>query len=200
MRESDQLVTSFITPFGTYCHITMPFDLKNAGATYQRTMQRYLHGQIGRNVHAYVNDIAVMSKKGNDLIANLQETFDNLCTYKMMLNPTKCVFGVLSGQLLGFIVSHRGIEVNPEKIKAILNISRPTCMKDIQWIMGYVAAVSRFVSRLGEKAMPLYRLLKKAYKFVWDKEADSALQELKRILSSAPSSQHQSLRNLLMGS
>ncbi|KAK1612519.1 hypothetical protein QYE76_036192 [Lolium multiflorum] len=79
-----------------------------------------------RNVHAYVDDIAVMTRKGSDLISDLKETFDNLRRYKMMLNPLKCVFGVPAGKLLGFIVSHRGIEVNPEKIKAILNIKRPT--------------------------------------------------------------------------
>ena len=110
----------------------MPFGLKNAGATYQRTMQHCLHDQIGRNVHAYVDDIAVMSKNSNDLISDLKETFDNLRKYNMMLNPKKCVFRVPAGKLLGFIVSQRGIEVNPEKIKAILNINRLTCLKDIQ--------------------------------------------------------------------
>jgi hypothetical protein len=104
----------------------------------------------------------------------------------MMLNPTKCVFGVPTGKHLGFIVYHRGIEVNPEKIKAILNISRTTCLKDIQWLTGCVAAVSRFVSCLGEKALPLYKLLKKTDNFVWDEAADKSLQELKRILSSVP--------------
>ena len=93
----------------------MPFGLKNAGATYQRTMQRCLSSQLGRNVHAYVDDIAVMSKKSGDLISDLQETFDNLRKYKMMLNPMKCVFGVPAGKLLGFIVSHRDIEVKPGK-------------------------------------------------------------------------------------
>ena len=186
MRESDQLATSFITPYGTYCYITMPFGLKNAGATYQRTMQKCLQDQLGRNVHAYVDDIAVMSKKGNDLISDLEETFNNLRRFKMMLNPDKCVFGVPAGKLLGFIVSHRGIEVNPEKIKAILNITKPANLKDIQRLTGCVAAVSRFISRLGEKAMPLYKLLKKADKFVWTDEADAALKYLKRILSSAP--------------
>ncbi|KAK1682323.1 hypothetical protein QYE76_043171 [Lolium multiflorum] len=92
------------------------------GATYQRTMQRCLKDQIGRNVHAYVDDIAVMTRKGSDLISDLTETFENLRRYKMMLNPLKCVFGVPAGKLLGFIVSNRGIEVNPEKIKAILCI------------------------------------------------------------------------------
>ncbi|KAK1604843.1 hypothetical protein QYE76_028516 [Lolium multiflorum] len=186
MKESDQKATSFITPFGTYCYVTMPFGLKNAGATYQRTMQRCLKDQIGRNVHAYVDDIAVMTRKGSDLISDLKETFDNLRRYKMMLNPLKCVFGVPAGKLLGFIVSHRGIEVNPEKIKAILNIKRPTCLKDVQRLTGCVAAISRFVSRLGEKALPLYKLLKKTDKFVWDEAADEALQGLKNILSSPP--------------
>ncbi|KAK1662864.1 hypothetical protein QYE76_051023 [Lolium multiflorum] len=156
------------------------------GATYQRTMQRCLKDQIGRNVHAYVDDIAVMTRKGSDLLSDLKETFDNLRRYKMMLNPLKCVFGVPAGKLLGFIVSHRGIEVNPEKIKAILNIKRPTCLKDVQRLTGCVAAISRFVSRLGEKALPLYKLLKKTDKFVWDEAADEALQGLKNILSSPP--------------
>ncbi|KAK1574217.1 hypothetical protein QYE76_016814 [Lolium multiflorum] len=186
MKESDQKATSFITPFGTYCYVTMPFGLKNAGATYQRTMQRCLKDQIGRNVHAYVDDIAVMTRKGSDLISDLTETFENLRRYKMMLNPLKCVFGVPAGKLLGFIVSNRGIEVNPEKIKAILCIKRPTCLKDVQRLTGCVAAISRFVSRLGEKALPLYKLLKKTDKFVWDEAADAALQGLKEILTSPP--------------
>lgn len=131
MKKSDQKATSFITPFGTYCYVTTPFGLKNAGATYQRTMQRCLKDQIGRNVHAYVDDIAVMTRKGSDLISDLTETFENLRWYKMMLNLLKCVFGVPAGKLLGFIVSHRGIEVNPEKIKEIMCIKRPTCLKDV---------------------------------------------------------------------
>ena len=164
----------------------MPFGLKNAGATYQRTMQKCLQDQLGQNVHAYVDDIAVMSKIGDNLFSDLQETFDNLRKFNMMLNPGKSIFGVPAGQLLGFIVSYRGIEVNPEKIKAILNISKPANLKDIQRLTGCVAAVSRFISCLGEKAMPLYKLLKKADKFVWTEEAELALVELKRILSSAP--------------
>ena len=111
-----------------------------------------------RSVHVYVDDIAVMSRKQADLLEDLRETFDNLRTYRMKLNPKKCVFGVPAGKLLGFIVSERGIEVNPEKIKDILNITRPTCLKDVQGLAGSAAAVSRFISRLGEKAMPLYRV------------------------------------------
>ena len=104
----------------------------------------------------------------------------------MKLNPKKCVFGVPAGKLLGFIISERGIEVNPKKIKAILNITRPTCLKDVQRLAGLAAAVSRFISRLGEKAMPLYRLLKKSDNFEWTEEADAALQQPKVALTSPP--------------
>jgi hypothetical protein len=104
----------------------------------------------------------------------------------MMLNPLKCVFGVPAGKLLGFIVSHRGIEVNPEKIKAILCIKRPTCLKDVQRLTGWAVAISRFVSRLGEKALPLYKLLKKTDNFVWNEAADAALKGLKEILTFPP--------------
>ncbi|KAK1631102.1 hypothetical protein QYE76_005417 [Lolium multiflorum] len=102
------------------------------GATYQRTMHRCLKDQIGRNVHAYVDDIAVMTQKGSDLISDLTETFENLRRYKMTLNPLK------------------------------------------------------FVSHLGEKALPLYKLLKKTDKFVWDEAADAAHKGLKEILTSPP--------------
>jgi hypothetical protein len=84
----------------------------------------------------------------------------------MMLNPTKCILGVPAGQLLGFNVSHRSIEVNLEKIKAILDISRPNDLKDVQRLTGCMAVVRRFISRLGEKALPLYKLIKKSDEFV----------------------------------
>ena len=95
-------------------------------------------------------------------------------------------FGVPAGKLLGFIVSERGIEANPEKIKAIHNLQKLTCLKDVQKLTGCVAALSRFISRLEEKAGPLYRLLKKSDKFLWDEEADRAFEELKKTLSTAP--------------
>jgi hypothetical protein len=104
----------------------------------------------------------------------------------MMLNPMKCVFRVPAGQLLGFIVSHRGIKVNLEKIKAILDISRPNDLKDVQRLTSCMVAVSRFISHLGEKALPLYKLMKKLDEFVWTDEADTALKDLKRVLSTAP--------------
>jgi hypothetical protein len=94
----------------------MPFNLKNAGATYQRMMQNCLGSQIGRNIQVCIDDVVITTRKEEALINDLKETFDNLDRYKLKLNPTKCSFGVSAGQLLGFLVSARGIEANPEKI------------------------------------------------------------------------------------
>ena len=186
MKESDQIKTSFITPYGAYCYISMPFGLKNAGAAYQRCIQKCLHDQIGRNVQAYVDDIVVKTKKKGDLLTDLAETFANLRRFNMKLNPDKCVFGVPSGKLLGFIVSERGIEANPDKINAILRMDKPKNLKAVQRLTGCVAALSRFISRLGEKALPLYRLLRKSDSFEWTDEAQQALDDLKRLLSTSP--------------
>jgi hypothetical protein len=115
----DEEKTVFITLFGIFCYTMMAFGLKNGGATYQKCVQIVLEGQIGRNVKAYIDDIVVKSKKRGDLLDDLKETFDNLRKFKMMLNTKKCVFGVSSGKLLGYMVSSRGIDVNPKKVEAI---------------------------------------------------------------------------------
>ena len=94
----------------------MSFKLKNAGATYQRLMNKMFAHQIGRNVQVYVEDILVKSLREDDHLDDLQETFDTLWSYNMKLNPNKCAFGVTAGKFLGFMVSQRGIEVNLEKI------------------------------------------------------------------------------------
>jgi hypothetical protein len=122
MKESDQLATSFITPFGMYCYVTMPFGLRNAGATYQRCMNHVFGEHIGHTVEAYVDDIVVKTRKASDLLSDLETTFWCLKAKGVKLNPEKCVFGVPRGMLLGFIVSERGIEANPEKIAAITNM------------------------------------------------------------------------------
>jgi hypothetical protein len=114
MKEYDQLATSFITPFGMYCYVTMPFGLRNAGATYQRCMQHVFRDHMGQTVEAYIDDIVVKTRKADDLISDLCVAFDCLRANRVKLNPEKCVFGVLQGMLLGYIVSQRGIEPNPE--------------------------------------------------------------------------------------
>jgi hypothetical protein len=186
MKESDQLATSFITPFGMYCYTTMPFGLRNAGATYQRCMNHVFGEHIGRTVEAYVDDIVVKTRKAFDLLSNLETTFKCLRAKGMKLNPKKCVFGVPRGMLLGFIVSERGIEANPEKIAAITNMGPIKDLKGVQRVMGCLATLSRFISRLGEKGLPLYRLLRKTECFTWTPEAEEALGNLKALLTNAP--------------
>jgi hypothetical protein len=95
--------------------------------------------------------------------------------YQWKLNPNKCIFGVPSGKLLGFIISHRGIEANPEKISIITKMIAPTCIKDVQKLTGCMAALNRFISKLGERELPFFKLLKHQEKFVWTPEADQAL-------------------------
>jgi hypothetical protein len=179
MKESDQLATSFITPFGMYCYITMPFGLRNAGATYQRCMNHVFGEHIGRTVEAYVDDIVVKTRKASDLLSDLEVTFGCLRAKGVKLNPEKCVFGVPRGMLLGFIVSERGIV-------AITNMGPIKDLKGVQRVMGCLAALSRFISRLGEKGLPLYRLLRKAERFTWTPEAEEALRNLKALLTNAP--------------
>src|SRR3954466_1886383 len=150
----------------------MPFGLKNAGETYQRCMQKCLHDQIGKNVQVYVD--------------NVRQTFANLRRFRMKLNPEKCTFGVPAGKLLGFLVSSRGIEANPTKIRAVERIELPKCLNDVHKFMGCLASLSRFVCRLGEKALPLYQLMKKSDKFIWTPQADNAFHELKKMLVTTP--------------
>jgi dsDNA-binding SOS-regulon protein len=131
--------------------------------------------------------VVITTKKEESLISDLAETFDNLNRYKLKLNPTKCSFGVSAGQLLGFLVSARGIEANPEKNQAILTMGKPKKLHDVQKLAGRVAALSRFVARLGEKALPFYALMKKSDdKFEWTEEADIAFAQLKKVLSTPP--------------
>ena len=116
MAESDQAAMAFITPYGPF---SMPFGLKNDGATYQRMIQTCLETQISKTVEAYVDDVVIKTRHVESLIDDLRLTFDNLRAYDIKLNPEKCVFGVPAGKLLGFIISNRGIEANSAKIRAL---------------------------------------------------------------------------------
>jgi hypothetical protein len=121
LKKEDKEKTAFITPYGVFCYQVMPFGLKNAGATYQRMMQNYLGSQIGRNIQVYIDDVIITTRKEESLISDLAETFDKLNKYKLKLNPTKCSFGVSTGQLLGFLVSARGIEAKPREDPSNIN-------------------------------------------------------------------------------
>uniref|UniRef100_A0A2N9FT66 Uncharacterized protein n=1 Tax=Fagus sylvatica TaxID=28930 RepID=A0A2N9FT66_FAGSY len=184
MDEGDQEKTSFITSRGLFCYKVMPFGLKNAGATYQRLMNRMFHDQIGRNVEVYVDDMLVKSKEEDGHLDDLRETFQTLRKYQMKLNPSKCAFGVYSGKFLGFMVSQRGIEANPDKIKAILEMQPPKNTKEVQRLTGRIAALNRFMSRSTDKCLPFFKTLKKA--FEWTDECQQAFEELKKYLTEPP--------------
>jgi hypothetical protein len=125
----------------------MAFGLKNGGATYQKGIQIILKTQIGRNVEAYIDDVVVKSKKRRDLFDDLKQTFNNLRKYKIMLNPKKCVFGVSSGKLLGYMVSARGINTNPKKVEAFEQLQPPQTRREIQKLTCMMVVLSRFISK-----------------------------------------------------
>src|SRR4051812_8275074 len=164
----------------------MPFGLKNARATYQRMMQACLKEQIGRNVQVYVDDIVIKTYNATTLLDDLHETFAALNKYRIKLNPKKCAFGVSAGKLLGYMVSARGIEANPEKVQAIARMQEPTDIRGVQQLTERLAALSCFISRLGERTLPFYQLLRKGEKFEWIEEARKAFADLKKILSTPP--------------
>ena len=140
--------------------------------------------QIGRNVEVYVDDMLVKSREEEDHLDDLIETFNTLRQYNMKLNPSKYAFGVSSRKFLGFIVSQRGIEENPKKVKAILEMSLPRTTKEVQSLTGRVAALNRFVSKATNKYLPFFKTLKKV--FAWTEECETAFQELKHYLSNPP--------------
>ena len=144
-----------------YYYTCMPFGFRNAVATFQRLMHIAVGRQLGRNAEAYVDDIVVKCHEARTLIQDLDETFASLNEVDLRLNPEKCVFGVPSGKLLGFLVSHRGIEANPEKVKAVEDISPPKTLREMQKLTGRVTALGRFISKLGEQALPFFKLMKK---------------------------------------
>jgi len=134
----------------------MPFGLKNAGATYQRLMDRVLGPIIWRNVKAYVDDMVVTSQVKEQHVANLEELFTTIAKYKLKLNPEKCVFGVEAGKFLSFLLIERRIEANPEKCTTILAMRSPSSVKEVQQLTGRMAALSRLVSAEGDKGHPYF--------------------------------------------
>ena len=164
LDKADQEKTSFITRQGLFCYKVMPFELKNASATYQRLMNKMFAHQIRRNVQVYMDEMLVKSIR-EDHLNDLQETSDTLRFYNMKLNPSKCEFGLTVGKFFRFMVSQRGIEVNPDKIQAIMELAQPKTVKEVQSLNGKVATLNRFVSRATDKCQPFFRTLKKSFEW-----------------------------------
>jgi len=146
----------------------MPFGLKNAGATYQRLMDRVFRGQIDRSMEVYVDDMVVKSQTVGDHVHDLREVFYQVRKYNMRLNPEKCVFGVPAGKFLGFMLTARGIEANPDKCAAIIEMRSPKNLKEVQRLMGRLTSLARFLPRLTEKVRPILKIMRKQTTEKWD--------------------------------
>jgi len=186
MYPPDKEKTTFITEEANFYYEVMPFGLKNVGATNQRLMDKVFRHLIGRCMEVYVDDMVVMSDSLDQNVKDLDEVLATVRKYNMRLNPEKCVFGVASGKFLGFMLTHRGIEANPDKCQAVVDMRSPANIKEIQRLVGRLIALSRFMPNLAERIQLMLRLMKKAQKFVWDEACEQSFQALKEYLSSPP--------------
>ncbi|XP_027936375.1 uncharacterized protein LOC114191403 [Vigna unguiculata] len=186
MHPEDEEKTAFMGEAATYCYRVMPFGLKNAGATYQRLMDRILKPLPKRKVQAYVDDMVVASTTAAAHAADLEELFVTINKYGLKLNPDKCVFGVKAGKFLGFLLTERGIETNPDKCAAILSMRSPTNVKEVQRLTGRIATLSRFLPRAGDQGHPYFECLRKGKGFQWTDECEKAFQQLKEQLGCPP--------------
>ena len=164
----------------------MPFGLKNAGATYHRAATTLFHDMMHRDVEVYVDDMIVKSRDRADHWAALERFFQRIRCFRLRLNPKKCTFGVTSGKLLGYMISERGIEVDPDKIRAILDMSPPRTETEIRGFLGRLQYISRFIVRLTDTCEPIFRLLRKKQPKVWDDQCQQAFERIREYLLSPP--------------
>ena len=165
LDEANQEKTSFVTSQGLFYYKVLPFGLKDVGATYQRLMNKMFAHQIGRNIQVYVDDMLVKSIREDDHLDDLKENFDTLHSYNMKLNPNKCAFGVMVGKFLGFMVSQRGIEVNLDKIQAIMELTPPKNV-EVQSLNSKVVALNWFISRATDRCLPFFHTLKNSFEWM----------------------------------
>ena len=169
---TDQGKTTFRTPLGNYHYRVMPFGLKNARSTYQRMVTRMFEAQLGRNMKAYIDNIVIKSKVAFEHIQNLEETFSVLRKHQLRLNASKCSFRVSSGKFLSFMITHHGIEVNPDQIKAINDLHPPQNPKEVQRLTSMTIALNRFISWSADRCRLFFQLLHKWKDFSWTGECD----------------------------
>jgi len=184
MAASDMKKTAFIIDDANYFYRVMPFGLKNAEATYQRLMEKVFSHSMGKSVEVYVDDMVVKSPSHHQHAQDLSTVFSALRQYNLRLNPDKCIFGVDRGKFLGFMLTQRGIEANPEKCNAIIEIRSPTSVKKVQRLTGRLTTISRFLPKLVEQIQPIIQLLKKSAKFTWNDDCEQIFQKLKTTLTS----------------
>jgi len=190
MAEEDIPKTAFRCPghVGLFEWIVMTFGLKNAGATYQRAMNFIFHKFIGKLVEIYIDDVVVKSRDFTKHLVDLRKVLECTRKHGLKMNPNKCAFGVSAGQFLGFMVHQRGIEISRRSIDVINKIIAPTNKTKLQSLIGKINFIRQFISNLCGKIRAFSPLLKlKAdQEFVWGKEQQLALDEIKNYLTSPP--------------
>jgi hypothetical protein len=160
----------------------MPFGLKNVGATYQRAMTTLFHDMMHKEIEVYVDDMIAKSIDEEEHVEHLLKLFQRLRKYKLRLNPNKCTFGVRSGKLLGFIVSEKGIEVDPAKVKAIQEMPAPKTEKKVRGFLGRLNYISRFISHMTATCAPIFQLLQKDQSCDWTKDFQKDFDSIKEYL------------------
>jgi hypothetical protein len=186
MAVEDKEKTSFITPWGTFCYQVMPFGLTNAGATYQRGMTTLFHDMMHKEIEVYVDDMIVKLGTEEEHVEYLLKMFQRLRKYQLRLNPNKCTFGVRSGKLFGFIFSQKGIEVDPDKVRAIREMPAPQTEKQVRGFLGRLNYISRFISHMTATCGPIFKLLRKNQEIVWTEDCQRAFDSIKNYLIEPP--------------
>jgi hypothetical protein len=151
----------------------------HSDATYQHAMTRVLGDLLHHTVECYIDDVVVKSKDRQHHKEDLRVVFERLRRHQLKMNPLKCAFAVQSGLFLGFVVRHRGIEVEPKKIKAILDMPAPQDLKELRTLQGKLAYIRRFISNLSGRIQPFSHLVKKGAPFVWSRECQTAFDSIK---------------------
>uniref|UniRef100_A0A2N9GRD8 RNA-directed DNA polymerase n=1 Tax=Fagus sylvatica TaxID=28930 RepID=A0A2N9GRD8_FAGSY len=186
MSTRDAEKTAFRTPIGNFYYTVMPFGLKNAGATYQRTMTAMFHDMMHKEIEDYVDDIVVKSKKREDHLGILRKVFDRCRLYKLKMNPLKCAFGVSAGKFLGFLVHNRGIDVDPAKASAVATMKAPTSHKELKSFLGRLSYIRRFIPGLAAVTAVFAPLMKKGVPFIWSAACQRAFEKIQQIMTKLP--------------
>ena len=170
---------------GNFHYKVMLFGLKNVGSTYQRMVTRMFENWLGRNIEAYIDDMVMKSKEETEHLSNLGDIFAILRQHKLCLNASKCSFGV-GLKFLGYMITHHGIEVNPNQVKTIHDLCPPRNSKEVQRLIRMTTALNRFIPKSVEWCRPFFQLLHKWKDFTWSEECDRAFAELKAYLACPP--------------
>jgi Reverse transcriptase (RNA-dependent DNA polymerase) len=170
MCEEDEVKTTFIINLGLYCYKVISFGLRNAGATFQRMVNKMFEKQICNNMEACVDDILVKSMTKDCHLADFEEAFATMNKVNMKMNPKKSYFGLAEGKILGFMISIRGIEIHPSSSKAILDMQPPWNLKKLQSFIGRLATLNRFIAKSDKVCLPFFKAMRKAERFEWTTE------------------------------